>query len=142
MNVLNNWILIVFTVITSTSLFAQNKSTDQLVEDFLGTTEYESSLKNNPGLIKYLKVKSLEGYAIETIPSEKAIQLEFLPLIHYRGKKISANQFETDLKSPDFNFLLYNFPTIEKGAYRLSKGNTAIIIIYSNEQINRKMRKY
>lgn len=142
MNALNNWILIVFTVLTSTFLFSQNKSTDQLVEDFLGTAAYESSLKDNPGLIKYLKVKSLEGYAIETIPNEKAIHLEFLPLIHYNGEEITANQFENDLKSPNFNFLMYNFPTIEMGAYRLSKENNTIIIIYSNEQINRKMRKY
>ncbi|PWH86466.1 hypothetical protein [Brumimicrobium oceani] len=142
MNNLKKCISILFIVFIPTLVFSQNNTPDQLVEEFLGKTEYESSLKSNPGLIKHLKVKSQQGYSIRTVPSEKVAQLDLLPLVHYKGKAISANQFASDLQSKDFNFLMYNFPTIEKGAFRINKESNQIIIIYSNEQINRKMRKY
>jgi hypothetical protein len=133
-------ILLIFSFSSTTFLFAQNKSTDQLVEEFLGTSKYENCIIDNPGLIEYLKIKSTEGYEIETVSKEKFSSYKELPKVLYLKKEISANQFSKATKSPDFNFLNYSFPTIEEGAFRLSKNERSVIVIYSSQNINRKVR--
>jgi hypothetical protein len=138
---LTSWTLLLFAIFSTTFLVAQNKSADQLVEDFLGSPRYENSLANNPGMIDYLKIKSKEGYHIDTIPSEKITSYESLPPVFYMKNEISVNQFITDVNSPDFNFLKYSFPTIDKGKYVLNTNDNTIITIHSNQYINRKIRR-
>jgi hypothetical protein len=140
MNYLKNLALLVFTVFSTTFLIAQNKYSDQLVAEFLGSSKYENSLTNNPGLIEYLKIKSTQGYSIETVSPEKIIGIEPLPTVFYMKNKISASQFATDVLTLNFNFLKYSFPTIEKGVFLLNPENNTVIVIYSNQQINSKMR--
>lgn len=134
------WLLLFAAVLFSTFIVAQNRTADQLVEEFLGSSRYESNLVNNPGLIEYLKVKSTQGYSIDTVSQEKFNSFEALPLILYNKNEISGSQFTKDIQSPDFNFLKYSFPTVDGGGYRLSSENNTVIIIYSNDNINFKTR--
>lgn len=129
-----------FAIFSSTLLIAQNKSSEEFVEDFLGTSKYQSNLSSNPGLIKFLMIKSTQGYKINEVPEDKFNSYPALPIVFYLKNEITANQFALDAMSPDFNFLLYSFPNVEKGAFRLNANDNTIIIIQSNEYINNKVR--
>lgn len=133
-------ILLLFAVFVYTFSVAQNKSDDQFVEDFLGSSKYQSYLIDNPGLIEYLKIKSVEGYKIKTVEKHKFPSYKELPKVLYLKEEISTNEFFKDLQKPDFNFLNYSFAGSEEGAFRLSSIDKTIIIIYSNEYVNSKLR--
>jgi hypothetical protein len=133
-------ILLLLAIFVSTFSVAQNKSVDQFVEDFLGPSRYQSYLIDNPGLIEYLKIKSVEGYKIKTVEEHKFLSYKELPKVLFEKEEISTNEFLRDLQKPDFNFLNYYFPGTEEGAFRLSSVDKTIIIIYSNEYVNSKLR--
>nr|WP_299203459.1 hypothetical protein [uncultured Brumimicrobium sp.] len=132
--------LLLFTFFISIQLNAQSPSADQLVKEFLGDQKYQSSISDNPGLIEYLKIKSTEGYKIDTVAIVKFNQLPVLPQILYMKNEITPSEFATAAKADDFNFLLYSFPGIEKGVFRLDASDNTIIVIQSNEYINKQVR--
>jgi hypothetical protein len=138
---LTNWSLLLFAIFSTTFLIAQNKTTDQLVEEFLGSTNYKTNVSNNPGLIEYLKVKSSEGYIIDTVPQQKMASYKEFPQVFYMKKEISASQFAEDIQSEDFNFLKYSFQSAGGGDYILDKNQNIVISIRSDQYINRKIRR-
>jgi hypothetical protein len=103
------------------------------VKEYLGD-RYEWNVNNNPGYIKYLNAKADFGYEIikKKGISENQIQGFYgVTKKNANGKHvlISAADFENDLESMDFNFLMYNFKLKEgKTCFKLSTDKKVITI--------------
>jgi hypothetical protein len=117
------------------------QTTQEKVEDFLGSQRYSESRASNLGLISFLEVKAEEGYKVSEAISQKKDSYIQTNSVFYKKEEISMESFIKALESDSFNILNYSFPNQDSDrTYHYLLGDSDILLtIYSNSFINRKV---
>ena len=130
-------VIIVFSV-----LLGYSQTTEQKVEEFLGSQRYSELQSLNSSLIDYLKVRVEEGYVVSQSVNEKKDSYVQINHVYFKKSEISIDEFLIALDDESrFNILNYSFPNQDSGStihYLLGDSET-LLTVFSNAVINKKV---